>query len=159
MRWFLTFSLHCSCSSTSHLFFFRLHLGCWSTLKIVNDLQIFASYYPFVIVSLTWLVRLLFVTPDWLIIDSVTWLSLLEIFTRFFIYFLFLSDEGSMLETLDYTIRIASTPTILYFDFYLYSANAAHYVYVSQSLLWRVSQSIPWLILILQHALTSEWTG
>ena len=26
-------------------------------------------------------------------------------------------DEGPMLETLDYTIRIGSTPTILYFDF------------------------------------------
>ena len=34
-----------------------------------------------------------------------------------------------MLETLDYTIRIGSTPTIFYFDFYLYSAYAAHYVY------------------------------
>ena len=39
------------------------------------------------------------------------------------------SDEGPMLETLDYTIRIGSTPTILYFDFYLYSAYAAHHVY------------------------------
>ena len=39
-------------------------------------------------------------------------------FTRFFIYFLFLSDEGSMLETLDYTIRIGSIPTFLYFDLY-----------------------------------------
>ena len=35
-----------------------------------------------------------------------------------------------MLETLDYTIRIGSTPTILYFDLYLYFAYAAHYVYV-----------------------------
>ena len=34
-----------------------------------------------------------------------------------------------MLETLDYTIRIGSTRTILYFDFYLYSAYAAHNVY------------------------------
>ena len=34
-----------------------------------------------------------------------------------------------MLETLNYTIRIGSTPTFLYFDFYLYSAYAAHYVY------------------------------
>ena len=34
-----------------------------------------------------------------------------------------------MFETLDYTIRIGSTPTILYFDLYLYSAYAAHYVY------------------------------
>ena len=31
----------------------------------------------------------------------------------------FLSDEGPMLETFDYTIRIGSTPTFLYFDFYL----------------------------------------
>ena len=29
---------------------------------------------------------------------------------------LFLSDEGPMLETLDYTIRIGSTPTFLYLD-------------------------------------------
>ena len=43
-------------------------------------------------------------------------------------YFLFLSDERPMLETLDYTIRIGSTPTILYFDLYLYSTYAAHYV-------------------------------
>ena len=41
----------------------------------------------------------------------------------------FLSDEGPMLETLDYTIRIGSTPTFLYFDLYLYSAYAAHNVY------------------------------
>ena len=41
----------------------------------------------------------------------------------------FFSDEGPTLETLDYTIRIGSTPTFLYFDLYLYSAYAAHYVY------------------------------
>ena len=34
-----------------------------------------------------------------------------------------------MLETLDHTIRIGSTPTFLYFDLYLYSAYAAHCVY------------------------------
>ena len=34
-----------------------------------------------------------------------------------------------MLETLDYTIRIGSTPTFLYFDLYLYSAYTAHFVY------------------------------
>ena len=34
-----------------------------------------------------------------------------------------------MLETLDYTIRIGSTPTVLYFDLYPYSTYAAHYVY------------------------------
>ena len=36
-----------------------------------------------------------------------------------------------MLETLAYTIRIGSTPTFFYFDLYLYSAYAAHYVYFS----------------------------
>ena len=41
-----------------------------------------------------------------------------------------LSDGGPMLETLDLTIRIGSTPTFLYFDLYLYSAYAAHYVYI-----------------------------
>ena len=51
-----------------------------------------------------------------------------------YIYHLFLSDEGPMLETLDYTIRIGSTPTFLYFDLYLYSAYAAHFVYISPSL-------------------------
>ena len=62
---------------------------------------------------------------------AVTWLSLLYKFTRFLIDFLFLSDEGPMLETLDYAIRIGSTPSFLYFDVYLYSAYAyaAHYVY------------------------------
>ena len=29
---------------------------------------------------------------------------------------------------LDYTIRIGSTPTFLYFDLYLYSAYATHYI-------------------------------
>ena len=31
---------------------------------------------------------------------------------------------------LDFTIRIGSTLTFLYFDLYLYSAYAAHYVYM-----------------------------
>ena len=43
----------------------------------------------------------------------------------------FFSDEGLMLEMLEYTIRIGSTPTFLYFDLYFYSAYAAHYVYYS----------------------------
>ena len=60
-------------------------------------------YYAFVIDWLTFCQRL----------------SLLYKFTRVFIYFLFLSDEGTTLETLDYTIRIGSTPTFLYFDLYL----------------------------------------
>ena len=58
----------------------------------------YASYYAFVIVSLTWLAY--FLLRDYLSYK----------FTRF------LSDEGPMLETLDYTLHIGSTPTILYFD-------------------------------------------
>ena len=41
-----------------------------------------------------------------------------------------------MLETLDYTIRIGSTQTFLYFDLYLYSAYAAHYVYYKKEKLF-----------------------
>ena len=40
----------------------------------------------------------------------------------------FISDEGPTLETLDFTIRIDSTPTFLYFDLYLNTAYAAHYI-------------------------------
>ena len=61
--------------------------------------------------------------------ERTEWIYLREIitlfykFTRFFIFFPFLSDEGPMLKTLDNTIRIGSTPTNLYFDLYLYSAT------------------------------------
>ena len=44
------------------------------------------------------------------------------------IYFLFLSDEGATLETLDFTIHIGSKPTFLYFDLCHNTAYAAHYV-------------------------------
>ena len=32
---------------------------------------------------------------------------------------MFLSDEGPTLRTLDFTIRIGSTPTVLYFHLYI----------------------------------------
>ena len=56
---------------------------------------------------------LLFLSPDWLtfchvIISHINSLGFLFIFC--------FSDEGPMLETLDHTIRIGSTPTFLYFD-------------------------------------------
>ena len=38
-----------------------------------------------------------------------------------------LSDEGPTPKTLDFTIRIGSTPTFSYINLYLYSAYAAHY--------------------------------
>ena len=53
-------------------------------------------------------------------------------FTRFFIYFLFLYDEGQTLETLDFTVCIGSTPTFSFFDSYIYSTYAAHYVYLTK---------------------------
>ena len=50
-----------------------------------------------------------------------------------------------MLKTLDYTIRIGSTQTFLFFDFYLYFAYAAQYVYVSSNVakMWSL---IHWLL-------------
>ena len=44
---------------------------------------------------------------------------------------LFLSDEGPMLETLDYTIRIGSTPTFLYFDLYISTLPTQHTTFIS----------------------------
>ena len=46
----------------------------------------------------------------------------------FLIYYLFFSEKGSTLETLDFTIRIGIRPKFSYFDLYLYFAYAAHYV-------------------------------
>ena len=72
--------IHCLCSSTSHLFTSRLRLVYWSTLKIANDdLSIFESYYALLCICYCFshLIGLL----------SVTWLSLLYKFTRFFYLF------------------------------------------------------------------------
>ena len=41
---------------------------------------------------------------------------------------MFLSDEEQTLETLDFGFCIGSTPTFLYFDLYLNTAYAAHYI-------------------------------
>ena len=103
----------------THLFTLRRHLTYWSTLKIANDLPIFASYYAFVVVSLTWLAY--FLSHDYLLYK----------FTRFFnLFFCFSLTKGQWrAKTLDYTICIGSTPTFLYFDLYLYSAYATHYLY------------------------------
>ena len=62
----------------------------------------------------------------------------------------FLCDEGPTLETLDFTIRIGSTPTFSYFDLNLYSAYAAHDV-VSERVF---SESVfvkhfPWYIFLI----------
>ena len=44
---------------------------------------------------------------------------------------MFFSDEGPMLEMLDFIIYIGITPTFLYFDLYLNTAYAAHYAFIS----------------------------
>ena len=68
-----------------------------------------------------------------------------------------------MLETLDFTIRIGGTPTFLYFDLYLNTAYAAHYVYLSirHCFLWvepTTHQSL-WKIMRAQHLETCLTIG
>ena len=53
-------------------------------------------------------------------------------------YFLFLSDKGPTLETLDYIIRIGSTPTFSYFNFHVallcrrrLAAHYSYYIYMA----------------------------
>ena len=69
---------------------------------------------------------------------SMHWMALLYFYDRRISYPSFvqlapgvLSDEGPTLETLDFTIRISSTPTFLYFDFYPNTAYAVYYVDIS----------------------------
>ena len=47
---------------------------------------------------------------------------------------MFLSDKWRTLETLDFAFHIVSTPTFLYFDMYLNTAYAAHYVYFTHNM-------------------------
>ena len=54
----------------------------------------------------------------------------------FLFLYCFSLTEGQCIKTLDYTIHISSTPTFLYFDLYLYSAYAAHYVYLTKKGNW-----------------------
>ena len=108
--------LHCSCSSTSHLFISRFRL-------------VYCMCYCFShnLIDLIWLAY--FLLRDYLSYK----------FTRFFIYFLLLSDEGPMLETLDYTIRIGAVHRPFH---YLISTfiNTIRYIYISLNL--RFSQCI-----------------
>ena len=123
-RWLLTFSLHCLCSSTSHLFTSRLRLVYWSTLKIANDLPIFASCYAFVIVSLTWLAY--FLSHDYFsYINSL----------RFFLNLCFSLTKG--LRSKRWTLLSISAvhQPFLYFDFFLYFdllLNYLRFIYLVQ---------------------------
>ena len=87
------FSIHCLCSSTSHLFTSRLRLVYSSTLNIGND-------YFCVFLCI---INICYCFSHMLVLFSVTWLALLHKFTRFFTYFLSLSDKKPMLETLDFS--------------------------------------------------------
>ena len=102
----MQFSPHCLCSSTSHF-----PLAPPPRLLIDFKNSKWLTYFCI-------LLCICYCFSHLIGLRLVTWLSLLYKFTRFSIYFLFLSDEGPMLETLDYTIRIGSTPTFLYFDLY-----------------------------------------
>ena len=101
-----------------------------TTNKRIKFVSIFASYYA--------LLCICYCFSHLIGLFSVTWLSLLYKFTRlwFFIYFLFLSDEGPTLKTLDFIIRIGSTPTFLYFDLYLYT-QPTQFVW-SRGLYWKM---------------------
>ena len=105
-RWLLTFSLHCLCSSTSHLFISRLRLVYRSTLKIANILPSFASYYA--------LLCIYYCFSHLFGLFSVTWLFLLFKFTRCFIYFLFLSDEGPIRSKRKIFISVSAVHQLFY---------------------------------------------
>ena len=62
-------------------------------------------------------------------LSTTTWLFQHGCFNMVVSTWLFLSDEGPTLETLNFAFYIGNTPIFLYFDLYLYTANAAHYVY------------------------------
>ena len=123
MRWLLTFSLHCLCSSTSQLFTSRLRLVYWSALKIANDLPIFASYYTVVIVSLTWLAY--FLAHDYFsYINSLVFLNLFSVslWRR--------ANARNVRLTLPSVLAVHRPFYILiyiflYFDLYLYSTSVA----------------------------------
>ena len=107
-RWLLTFSLHC----------FFAHPPRW-LIDFKNSKWL--TYFCI-------LLCICYCFSHLIAFLAVTWSSLLYKFTRFLIDFLFLSDEGPMLVTLDYTIgRIGSTPSFLYFDLYLYSAYGSRH--------------------------------
>ena len=119
--YFLTFSLHCSCPSTSHLFTLRLRLVYSSTLKIANDLSIFAPYYALLCVC--------YCFSHLIVFFSVTWLCLLYKFTKCFICFLFLSSywrRASARNVRQYTNRYGQ-----YNNSYLYSLPTQHTPFIN----------------------------
>ena len=96
------------------------------SMSVHLSVQVF-TVYPRIFVNLS-VSACVYVPPVFLFVSLSARRSLcLSVFNRSICPFL--SDEGPVLETLDYTIRIGSTPIFLYFDLYLYSAYAAHCAY------------------------------
>ena len=80
-QWHLTISLHCLCSSTSHLFTSHLRLVYWSTLVDSKWLNYFYNSLCMQILYICYCFSRL------INLFSVTWLSLLYKFIRFFYLF------------------------------------------------------------------------
>ena len=111
----------------------------WSTLKIANDLPIFASYYAFVIVSLTWLAY--FLSRDYLSYQ----------FTRFF--YLFSVSLWRRANARNVRLYYPYWQYTDLFDLHLYSAYAAHYIYFN-ILFWLsdIYQILFWLSIFIQQS-------
>ena len=83
----------------------------WLTVSTRNHLKVCGSKYC---ISYKSKHKKVGVLPIWIVKCNISSVLALH---------LFLSDEGPMLQTLDFTIRIDSTPTFLYFDFYILSLS------------------------------------
>ena len=92
--------------------------------------MIYFTYYLFVVVV---------VLIDWPIFSHMHDYFFYINSIVFFIYFMFFSDERLMLETLEFTFYIGSTRKFLYFDLFVNTAYAAHYVYCIIVLLYSFS--------------------
>ena len=125
-RWLLTCSLHCSCSSTSTLIHFALPPSLLIDFKNSKWLTYFCILLC-ICYRFSHLIGLL----------SVTWLSPFYKFTRFLIYFLFLSDEGPRLKTLGYILSVLAIHRP--FCIILHSHRKS-FVYI-----WVDNLEIPWL--------------
>ena len=131
---------------TSHLFtplFMFIHLPrlysashlrivYWSQMTYLFLHLIIVHHYAFVIVSLIWLAYFL----------SHDYFSYINSLGFLFIFGFSLHDEGPTLETLDFTIRIGSTPTFLYFDLYPNTAYAIDYVYFTAIRVLRILRTV-----------------
>ena len=88
----------------------RVKFDPYLNIYVLNDLPILYFCILCIIVHLS-----LFLSPDWLTFYHMIIPSEIYIyFTRFFIYFLFLSDEGPTLETLDYILSVLAVHTDLF---------------------------------------------